>query len=169
MIANFGASFWQSEALWPAGWYFSPCWCSQFIGFIRFFSGYTFLKCYTEGKTVELRANLEKLAKLLWRNTKTSQWTTDRQRANEQNILMLSATAEIFQPTRNLVICFRLCCLIVLSKETSLSTACSLLCRSVKRKLHILVWRLHLPFGDCQLCCSVTIWQPRKKIISDLV
>lgn len=84
MIANFGASFWQSEALWPAGWYFSPCCCSQFIGFIRFFSGYTFLKCYTEGKTVELRANLEKLAKLLWRNTKTSQWTTDRQRVKER-------------------------------------------------------------------------------------
>ena len=70
MMANFGASFWQSEALWPAGWYFSHCWCSQIIGFIRFFSGYTFLKCYTEGKIVELRANLEKLAKLLWRNTK---------------------------------------------------------------------------------------------------
>lgn len=34
MIANFGASFWQSEALWPAGWYFFHCWCSQIIGFI---------------------------------------------------------------------------------------------------------------------------------------
>lgn len=34
MTANFGASFWQSEALWPAGWYFFHCWCSQIIGFI---------------------------------------------------------------------------------------------------------------------------------------